>query len=321
MPVPISQRETALMISKKARLLLPVLCLVVTGCASVGGSRIPGRIVMERGGFIPEGVEFDTTARRFLSGSLVDGTVYEIGMDGRLIPFAVDDDLVSSVGIEADEPRDRLLVANADRSSFDSGPGIAKLGVYRLSTGERIAMVDLGAVSGAGADDTVFTNDVAVDRDGNAYLTDTFMNQIYRVDTGYQASVLYRFEPTPGLGLNGVVYHDDGYLIVVAAGGQGLLYRVPVDDPMSAQPVALSQPATGADGLVWSADGELIVISNATSSATAYASSDGWQSAELTGTAGFEGQATTGTVVDDEIYVVLPHFSDDGLPELIRATP
>jgi len=322
MPASISRRETAIKMSRTILYMAPAICLVLAGCASTGGSRIPGRIVMERGGFIPEGVEFDMTARRFLTGSLVDGTVYEIGSDGTLTPFAVDDELVSSVGIEADEPRDRLLVANADRSIFDSdGPGIAKLGVYRLSTGERIAMVDLGAVSGAGSDDQVFTNDVTVDSDGNAYLTDTRMNLIYRVGTDYQASVLYRFEPTPGLGLNGIVYHDDGYLVVVAAGGQGLLYRVPVDDPGSAGPIALSQPATGADGLVWSSDNELIVISNATGSATAYRSSDGWRSAELVGTAGFEGQATTGAVVDDEIYVVLPHFDDDGLPELRRATP
>jgi hypothetical protein len=96
--------------------MLPVL---LGGCALIGGgSAIPDRIVIERGGFIPEGIEFDTTARRFLSGSLVDGTIYEIGNDGSLTAFVEDSELVSSVGIEADEPRDRLLVANADRSVF-----------------------------------------------------------------------------------------------------------------------------------------------------------------------------------------------------------
>jgi len=297
------------------------LALALTGCAGMGaGDRLPARIVMERGGFIPEGIEFDTTARRFLTGSLVDGTVYEIRPDGTLNPFAVDPELVSSIGIEADEPRDRLLVANSDRSVFnpDSGPGLAKLGVYRLSTGDRIAMVDLGAVAGGGSDRVVFTNDVTVDPEGNVYLTDTRMNIVYRVDTDYTASVLYRFAATPGLGLNGIVYHPDGFLIVVAVGGQGILYRIPVDNPRAAEPIELSQPATGADGLIWSSAGELIVVSNSTSSATAYASADGWRSAELVGEATFEGQATTGAVVDDEVYVVLPHFNDDGRPELLR---
>lgn len=296
------------------------LSLVLAGCATTGGGgRIANRIVMERGGLIPEGIEFDTVGRRILTGSLVDGTIYEIANDGSLTPFVVDDELVSSIGIEADEPRDRLLVANSDRSVFGgTGSGIAKLGVYRLSTGEKIAMVDLGAVAGGDDESVVFTNDVTVDDSGNVYLTDTRMNILYRVDSDYEASVFYRFEPITGLGLNGVVYHEDGFLIVVAVGGQGLLYRVPVDNPAAARPIELSQPATGADGLVWSADGRLIVISNSTSSATAYVSSDGWNSAQLVGTADFEGQATTGAAVDDEIYVVQPHFNDDEPPVVLR---
>jgi sugar lactone lactonase YvrE len=294
--------------------------VALTACATIGGDEpIANRIVMERGGLIPEGIEFDTNARRILTGSLVDGTVYEVGNDGTLTPFVVDAELVSSIGIEADEPRNRLLVANSDRSVFEvTGPGIAKLGVYLLSTGERIAMVDLGAVAGGNDQSVVFTNDVTVDDAGNVYLTDTRMNLIYRVDSEYRAAVLYRFSPITGLGLNGIVYHPDGYLIVVAAGGQGLLYRVPIDDPDSAAPIDLSQPATGADGLVWASDGRLVVVSNSTSSATAYRSDDGWQTAELVGTATFEGQATTGAAVDDEIYVVQPHFNDAEPPVVLR---
>lgn len=299
---------------------LPAIALAVSACAVGGGSRLPARIVMDRGGFIPEGVEFDTRARRFLTGSLVEGTIYEVGTDGSTRAFVRDDELVSSAGIEADEPRDRLLVANGDRATFDGqGPGIAKLGVYRLSTGERIAMVDLGAVAGAGDEDIVFTNDLAVAGDGSVFLTDTFMNLIYRVDPAYRASVLYRFEPTTGLGLNGIVYHDDGFLIVVAIGGQGLLYKVPLAAPESAAPIDLSQPATGADGLVWAADGRLVAVSNSTSSAYAYRSDDDWKSAVLVGTARFEGQATTAAAVDDSIYVVEPHFNDTEPPVLLRA--
>ncbi|MGD8339883.1 MAG: hypothetical protein PVH89_03825 [Gammaproteobacteria bacterium] len=295
------------------------LILLLEACATLSSGRLPRRIVMERGGLIPEGIEFDTQARRLLTGSLVDGTIYEIAPDGALLPFVIDRDLVSSIGIEADEPRDRLLVANSDRSVFDSeGRGIARLGVYRLSTGDRIAMVDLGAVAGGDDDSVVFANDVTVDDDGIAYVTDTRMNVVYRVDRNYDASVLYRFEPMTGLGLNGIVYHPDGFLIVVAAGGQGMLYRIPVADPRAATPIDLSQPATGADGLVWAADGRLIVVSNSTSSAKAYSSDDGWASADLVGTASFEGQATTGAVDGDDIYVVQPHFNDNDPPVVLR---
>lgn len=307
----------------RSTLIPAALALPLSACALLGGgSGFPERIVVERGGFIPEGIEFDTTGRRFLTGSLVDGTIYEIRTDGTLVPLAVDAELVSSVGIEADEPRDRLLVANSDRSVFGGQcPCVAKLGVYRLSTGERLAMIDLSRLAGGNADDVVFVNDLTVDLAGNVFLTDSFRNVIYRVDPSYQATLLHRFEPTTGLQLNGIVHHVEGYLIVAAAGSQGLLYKVPVADPQSALPIALSQPAIGADGLLWDAAGRLIVVSNSSGSALAYVSSDGWDSAELVGTARFDGQATTGAAVDDAIYVVQPHFSDAEPPVLLRVRP
>ena len=75
-------------------------------------------ITAERGGFIPEGIEYDQANGRFLTGSLAEGTIFEIERDGSVVPFIRDAELVSSVGIEADEPRDRLLVANSDRAAF-----------------------------------------------------------------------------------------------------------------------------------------------------------------------------------------------------------
>ena len=161
---------------------------------------LPGMIVAERGGFIPEGVEYDTTNGRLLTGSLAEGSIFQIHGDGRLTTVVTDAELVSSIGIEADEPRGRLLVANSDASVFQGdGAGQAKLGVYALDSGERIAMVDLAAtLTEAFADAVYFANDVAVGDDGTAYVTDTRMNVIYQVDADYNASVLYRFAPHGG---------------------------------------------------------------------------------------------------------------------------
>ena len=50
------------------------------------------------------------------------------------------------------------------------------MGVYNLTTGERIAMVDLAAAVDDPPDDArFFANDVAVADDGAAYVTDTFL--------------------------------------------------------------------------------------------------------------------------------------------------
>ena len=277
---------------------------------------LPESIVAERGGFIPEGVEYDMMNGRLLTGSLAEGTVFEIHGDGRVTAHVSDAELVSSVGIEADETRDRLLVANADRSVFeDGGTGLAKLGVYNLTSGDRIAMVDLAAVAGGGADAVHFANDVAVADDGTAYVTDTRGLILYQVDADYAASVLHRFEDG-GAGPNGIVHHPGGYLLVARGAG---LWKVPIDDPAAAAEVALPEEIPGQDGMVWTA-GRLAIVSNSGNRVVALTSSDDWATAELAGVAPYETQATTAAVVGDHVYVVHPHFADDDPPSVTRVT-
>src|SRR5688572_26236186 len=160
-------------------------------------SDLPATIVAERGGFIPEGIEYDAERGRLLGGSLSEGTIYQLQSDGRLSAVVTDTALVSSVGIEVDAPRDRLLVANSDSRVFDGGSrGLAMLGAYDLVTGRRIAMVDLAAaIPNAPSDASYFANDVVAAPDGTAYVTDTFQNVIYRVSPDYQASLFHRFAP------------------------------------------------------------------------------------------------------------------------------
>jgi sugar lactone lactonase YvrE len=280
---------------------------------------LPDTIVAERGGFIPEGIEYDSTNGRILTGSLSEGTIFQIHSDGRVTPVVSDPDLLSSVGIEVDEPRDRLLVANADRSVFQAGgAGQAKLGVYNLTTGERMAMVDLAAVIADAPDDAVyFANDVAVGDDGTAYVTDTRMNVIYRVSPDYQASVFHRFEPMEGMALNGIVHHPSGYLLVASA---ATLYKVPLDNPAQASQVTLPEEVPGQDGMLWTADGRLAIVSNSSNRVVALTSNDDWATAQLAGVATYSVQATTAAAVGDDIYVVHPHFADQEPPSIARVT-
>ncbi len=277
--------------------------------------RLPDVIVAERGGFIPEGVEYDTDNGRLLTGSLSEGSVFQLHEDGRVTAIVTDPELVSSVGIEADELRDRLLVANSDRAVFQGGTrGQAMLGVYDLTTGERIAMVDLAAaVEDAGDDAAFFANDVAVADDGVAYVTDTRMNLIYRVDTDYAASVFHRFDDD-GAGPNGIVEHPAGYLLVARGDA---LWKVPLADPASATAVMLPEDVPGQDGMVWSA-GRLAIVSNSDNRVVALTSSDEWMTANLAGVATYEPQGTTAAVVGDDVYVVHPHFADDDPPSVTR---
>ncbi len=281
---------------------------------------LPDEIVMERGGFIPEGIEYDEERQRLLVGSLAEGTVFAIGADGSMTPVVEDADLLSSVGIEVDAERGRLLVCNADSSVFQpdaAGSGQAMLGIYDLATGERQAMIDLTAALGeAPADARYFANDVAVGADGTAFVTDTMMNLVYRVGADQQPTVLHRFDGM--VQPNGIVFDEGGYLLVVGL-GDGNLYKIPVDDPAGATQVTLPEPLAGGDGMVFMPDGRLAVVSNSQSRVIALESGDDWATAEIAGTASFEGQGTTAAVAGDELFVVRPHFEDQDPPSIVRA--
>ena len=275
----------------------------------------------KRGGFIPEGVEYDQANGRFLTGSLAEGTIFEIGRDGSVVPFITDTDLKSSVGIEVDEPHDRLLVANSDRAAFNPGNvGQAKLGVYSLTTHERLAMVDLAAVIGTPKDPPqYFANDLTVDGGGTVYVTDTMNNVVFKVTPDYQASVLHRFTELPqGVAVNGIVYHDGGYLLVVA---NEHIYKVPVASPDGTTEVKVSEPIPGQDGAVWAANGHLVVISNLGDAprAVELTSSDDWATASRAAVAVLVGQATTAAAVGNDIWVVHPHFMDADPPSFEQA--
>ena len=232
------------------------------------------------------------------------------------MPFIRDADLVSSVGIEVDEPRDRLLVANSDRAAFGGdAAGQAKLGVYILTTGERLAMVDLGARS-ARRRAKFFANDVTVDGDGNAYVTDTMNGVVYRVTRDYQASVLHRFMDLPqGAQLNGIVYHDGGYLLVVA--GEHI-YKVPVANPAGTtqgqRRAARRRPRRHRAHGRRPADRDEQQRDRA--APRRVPSDDNWTSAQRAGVAVLNGQATTAAIVGDEIWAVHPHFADAEPPTI-----
>ena len=128
----------------------------------------------------------------------------------------------------------------------------------------------------------------------------------------YQASVLHRFDD---FGPNGIVHHASGYLLVC---GGAALWKVPLDDPAAATPVTLPEDVPGQDGMVWTADGRLAIVSNSGNRVVALTSEDDWATANLAGVATYETQATTAAVVDDDIYVVHPHFADEDPPSLER---
>ncbi|UOQ73114.1 hypothetical protein [Hymenobacter cellulosilyticus] len=160
-------------------------------------------------GLFPEGVQYDATNQAFLVSSLTTGNVGRVKDDNTYSILAAGQatGIASAVGLHLDEARTRVLVASSNAVTGD----VAKLVSLDRDKGTVNFTADLGALRPSASGH--FANDIAVDGQGNAYVTDSFAPVIYKVTAQGVASVFLddaRLAAAPGaFGLNGVVFHAD----------------------------------------------------------------------------------------------------------------
>jgi sugar lactone lactonase YvrE len=314
---------------RKMMFLFVVIVLVLGGMLALAqDDALPDSIVIEHSDLYPEGVEYDAEGGRFLVGSMSEGTIFAVNDDGALMPFIEDEDLKSTTGIHIDIERNRLLVVNQRFAPSQSG----YLGIYDLTTGDHIAMVDLTELL-PGAYTSV--NDVTVDADGNVYVTDSATGAIYLVDLDGNASLFSQDEQLAHeiAGANGIEYHPDGYLLV-STGFNWSIIKVPLDDPETMTLVEMDE-SFFADGLILHPDGTLIAVGwdffeldpnwytslmEAVYTTYQLQSDDDWQSATIIGRVEHARLGTTAAIRDGAVYTVLSDvmLSDIETFEIIR---
>jgi sugar lactone lactonase YvrE len=293
--------------------LLVLLTFVAALPAFAQDETLPDTVTISDPGRFPEGIEWDAQAGRFLLGSLRDGSVVAVADDGTITPFIdVPEEGLSSVGLHIDQNTNRLLVAYGNPAVFSdpSAAGRAAIGIYDLETGEQLHFVDMSELYEGGH----FANDLTVDADGNAYVTDTFSPVIYQVTPEGEASVFIEDERLNFI--NGIDFSPDGYLLV-SASADASLWKIPVDDPSAISQVELIQPF-GADGMLLTPEGDLIAVANLVgedgstrSALISVSSADDWATATVD--TEFETQGvTTAAYRDGEIYAIYAMLNQMG---------
>ncbi|CAN8285886.1 unnamed protein product [Cochlearia groenlandica] len=242
-------------------------------------------------GFFRECAKWDDVGRRFLV-SFMDGG----GGIGEVVPsddvygksleevaVVKDADIAgnASLGIAIDRERNRLLVAVADLI----GNRYSALAAYDLSTWHRIFLTELSSHR----EEKSFADDVAIDAQGNAYVTDAKASKIWKVDVnGKKVSTIESnlFTSPHGwfnslVALNGIVYHPDGFLIVIHT-FSGYLYKIDLNnnDTVTVIDVVGGTLRFG-DGLELLSPTKIVVAGNP--SAKLIESLDGWRTASVTG--------------------------------------
>jgi len=249
---------------------------------------LPTRITVPQAALSPEGVQYDESKKYFLVSSRNQGRIGTVTDDSTYALFADEPRLISTIGLHLDVTRQRLFAAvsdngtNTSRTSAATFRKLAAVAIYKSTNGSLIRYVDLG---GLRPTQPHFANDIAVDQDGNAYITDSLSPIIYKVDLQGNASVFLedpQLAAASGFGLNGIVYQN-GYLLVAKA-NDGALFKVPVSNPAGFSRVTTAQSLVGADGLLLFDAQTLLVVSGSQSAVFRLTSTDAWATATATGT-------------------------------------
>jgi sugar lactone lactonase YvrE len=281
----------------------------------------PARISVPQAALHPEGIQWDEANKRFIVSSRTKGFISTVKDDSTFAQLGDDPLLISTIGVHLDAGRNRVLVAVSDNGANtvrSNAGGIvtlrkrAALAIFNNTTGALLNYVDLAALPAAATYPNHFANDIAVDAAGNAYVTDSNAPIIYKVDPQGVASVFLtstQFDAGTAFGLNGLVYHPDGYLIVAKA-NTGTLFKVPIATPANFTTItnAAGLSLTGADGLLLTDPQTLLLVSGSQSTVYRLSSTDAWANVRSTGTfATGAVSPTTITKRGSDAYVLYPY--------------
>jgi len=283
---------------------------------------LPATVDLPGEATFPEGILVAENGDLYVTG-FGNGSIYRVvdGVEVEEFKASGEDGLSSAVGLQIDEERNRLWVANFAFEGFTSD-----IKVYDTETGELIASI-------AEEDDAPhFFNEVAIDDTGRVYISDTMAPVIWTVDADLSSAEIFVQDdllanPERPFGLNGLALTPDGKYLIASVmdrltQGGGRLVRIDVetrevsDVELSGEGNVIAQFG-GSDGMYFY-DGQLFMVNVTPPVAIITATfSDDYSSAELIARPAYDGvydRPTSTAIRDGRLWVVnsqLDHIIDD----------
>ena len=191
------------------RALLPK---IVANGRPLGSARVA--FTLSEADLIPEGIAWDPGSRRLFVGSLARNKIVAISPDGRASDFVPSgrDGLRRVLGMKVDASRKSLWVCSAEADSPSPGGKATRASTlfrFDLATGKTLRKIP----SPPGG--THLFNDIALEKDGGLFLTDSEEGAVYRLRAGRETLEVFQ---APGRLFypNGIALSDDGRYLYVA---------------------------------------------------------------------------------------------------------
>ena len=253
------------------------------------------RLELPGGSVFPESVGVDPTSGDAYVGSLADGTLYRLQRNGDVeVWSAPSDDRRSVAGVKIDRAG-RL---------WATGGYEGTLHVYDLAEAALIARMDVGGRPSC-------VNDIAFGPQGEAYVTDSFISLLFRVDgepLALRPWVDLAEQGVPwaeGLNFNGVVLTAGGEHLVACQTNLGRFWQLSLETGQVKEVALEGGPLEHCDGIALSGS-MLCVAVNARDRIALVELADDGSAGAVTGLLRSEAFAFPTSVAfrDDELLVV-----------------
>lgn len=273
------------------------------------------RLEFDAPGSYPEGTVYHKAANVYYVSSARLGSIGKVTPGGAYSVLHNDSTLKSTYGLKLSPDGKRLFacVSDANYSKYTNPATrmkMARLISIDVKSGKRLSDVDLSNL----VPGKHFANDLTFDNMKNAYVTDSFAGAVYKVTPDGTASVFAKDElfKTEGVGLNGIVFHPDGFLIVDNS-AKGQLFKIDLKNPKEVKRIMTDQFFIGADGLLLTDKNTLtMVVNGGTDKVFKLTSSDNWSTAKVIASTQTEDRFTypsTATQNGNDVWVMNAQFS------------
>jgi len=273
------------------------------------------RLEFEAPDTYPEGVAYDKAANVFYVSSATTGTIGKVSRDGKYTALYTDNSLKSTYGLKVSPDGKKLYAAAGDAnyskfSTPETKKKMARLLIIDVKTGKKLSDIDLSKLIPG----EHFPNDIAFDTKGNAYVTDSFANAVYKIDAAGKASVFAQSDlfKTAGVGLNGIVFNPAGFFIVNSS-GKGELFKVDATGK-SVTKIKIDQFFPGADGMLLNDNNTITLVQNGGSNKIfKIKTTDNWATAKPVESTSSEARfayPSTAAMAGTEIWIMNANFSE-----------
>jgi sugar lactone lactonase YvrE len=223
---------------------------LVLSAASVSAAPQTRQYVLPGSAVFPEGIAFEESTGDFFVSSTTDGTIFRANVadeTAREFLAGGGDGRTTAIGVAVDGSG-RLFVA---------GGGTGTVWVYDSTSGDLLGRF----TTPAGA---TFLNDIAIDRSGDAYVTDSLRPIIWRITAEAVAAAnggTAAAEPwldltgtaityQAGFNLNGIEATADGRSLVTVQSNTGALFRIDIATRTPTRIDLGSESVPAGDGLL-----------------------------------------------------------------------